>query len=518
VSPGDHHFAVADPDKEGPGGILVRPARRAGALPSCGALCFDPPVAVQPSIFRRVRLATFAFLALLTVGLVVSAALTLREQRHLRNAQAEIARLHEFQRVQVLVSQQLTRLGTDPAPDPEGRRDTEQKLEVLIGLTVSPKTIEKLAAVRVRLELIDTGGASHFAEGTALLADAETAEQEHQATVLARLQRENLSQQQLELAAPIAVLAVGVLLLPLARRRIIKPLDAFATRLSRLADGDFSPAPVDDVDPFVLPLHTQLNTVAARLQELEAAHQARAASLEEAVGVAIRRLLEQQRELARAERLAATGELAASVAHELRNPLAGIQMTLANLRSEITDPEVGERLDLVLNEVGRLTRLLNSLLDSARHQPEAPRLVQLAPLVEELLALTRHQLPEGVRLECRVAPSLACRAPQDRLRQALLNLVLNAGAALGERGGVITISAEGDAERVRLTVSDDGPGFPPEVLQNGIRPFFSTREQGTGLGLSLVRRFAREMGGELTLANRTPHGAEVTITLPLREA
>jgi signal transduction histidine kinase len=287
----------------------------------------------------------------------------------------------------------------------------------------------------------------------------------------------------------------------------------FGERLSRLADGDFRPR-TDNIDPFMLPLHEQLNTVSARLQELEAAHRARTLSLEEAVGVTTRKVLEQQRELSRAERLAATGELAASVAHELRNPLAGIQVTLANLRADLGDGDAGERIDLVLNEVSRLTRLLNSLLDSARHRPEPPRDVRLAPLVDELLSLTRSQLPDAVRVETQVDPSLICRVPPDRLRQALLNLVLNSGAALGEKGGAIHINAATAGDRVQLSVADDGPGFPPEVLENGIRPFFSTREHGTGLGLSLVRRFAREMGGELALSNRVPHGAEVKLTLP----
>src|SRR5690606_29261136 len=163
-------------------------------------------------------------------------------------------------------------------------------------------TVQHLQAVRVRLELIDTGGAHHYAEGLALFHAADLSEQAHKTALLAGLRRESERQMQLEAAAPIAILAVGLVLLPLARRRIIRRLEASGWGLPRLAEGDFTPAPEDGVDPFVLPLHRQLNIVTARLQELEAAHRARAATLEAEVRTVTSRLLEQQRQLARAER------------------------------------------------------------------------------------------------------------------------------------------------------------------------------------------------------------------------
>jgi signal transduction histidine kinase len=189
-------------------------------------------------------------------------------------------------------------------------------------------------------------------------------------------------------------------------------------------------------------------------------------------------------------------------------------MTLANLRAELGDVELGQRLTLVANEVDRLTRLLNSLLDAARSTPEAPRPVALAALVDEVVALIGVQLPAGTRVENRIDPALTCRLPADRVRQALLNLLLNAGAALDDGGGRIEFAAAVAGARVQVSVCDDGSGFPAELLEGGIRPFFSTRERGTGLGLAMVRRFAREVGGEVALENRQPRGACVRLTLP----
>lgn len=262
-----------------------------------------------------------------------------------------------------------------------------------------------------------------------------------------------------------------------------------------------------------------MKTVVSRpIQGLELQHREREAALEREVRTATGTLLEQQRSLARAERLAATGELAASMAHELRSPLAGIQMSLANLREEIAEPELAERLGMVVEEVVRLGRLMNELVQMARHVPEAPSRVELADLVDPLQALIRYQLPAGVRLETCVQEGLCCRVPKQRLRQALLNLVLNAAKAIGDGEGVIAIDLRRQREGIRITVEDDGPGFPPELLESGIRPFYSTRARGAGLGLAMVRRFVSEAEGSIELANRSDRGerrgARVTLLLP----
>lgn len=469
---------------------------------------------METSVFRPLRIATFAFLALLVLGLVISAALTVREQQRLSAAQDQLQRLEHFERVEVLVERRLTLIGAALEDDPEGRQFVMQEIDELIELAGDPDTPPKLQELRLRVQRMHNGGVE-FVQTIVQFNDVAAIEQLRSAAVLARLQEESATQVRLELAAPLAILAVGILLFPIARRRIIKPLDAFGRQLARLADGQFTPAPLDEhVDPFLLPLHRQFNELAHRLQELEASHRAQEESLHAKVRAATGQLLDQQRSLARAERLAATGELAASVAHELRNPLAGLQMTLSNLRAELHDAELTERVDLMIHEVARLTRLLNELLDAARHAPEAARPVRLAELVDEMLALTRYRLAADIRLENGVDPALTRRMPPDRLRQALLNLILNAAGALGDRGGRIRIDATAEGSTLRIAVTDDGPGFAPELLDSGIRPFFSTRERGTGLGLAMVRRFAHDMGGTLELVNVAPHGARVTLVLP----
>jgi C4-dicarboxylate-specific signal transduction histidine kinase len=302
----------------------------------------------------------------------------------------------------------------------------------------------------------------------------------------------------------------------LLRRRVLVPLSTLGRFLTLLGRRDYAPMPAEDVDTMLKPLINNYNELVCRLSQLEHENASRQETLEQQVRAATEALLEQQRTLAVAERLAAVGEVAAGIAHELRNPLAGMQVALSNLRSDTANREHAERLDLIVAEVRRITNVLNDLLEGARHTPEPLADVELAETVRGLLALARHQISDKIRIDCDIQDGVDCRLPRDRFKQALLNLIVNAAQAIGDRQGLITVSAQREVGTVALVVYDNGPGFPPAVLENGSRPFVTGRSDGTGLGLAIVKRLARDLGGELRLSNVDPHGARVGLILPCR--
>jgi signal transduction histidine kinase len=129
------------------------------------------------------------------------------------------------------------------------------------------------------------------------------------------------------------------------------------------------------------------------------------------------------------------------------------------------------------------------------------------------LSLSRYQVPSHIKLVNAVTQNIVCRLPDARLRQALLNLIINAQQAMDKEDGEITISAEHVDQQLTISVCDQGPGFPESMLQADILAFNSMRDGGTGLGLSMVQRFVRNQGGRLILKNRQPRGACVTLQL-----
>ena len=299
------------------------------------------------------------------------------------------------------------------------------------------------------------------------------------------------------------------------RGKILAPLNDLKKLLSRLVDGEMLPIEDNNIEPLLQPLFNNYNRLIIRLSELEQEHANRKELLEREVRNATHTLLEQSHSLARAERLAAIGELAASAAHELRNPLAGIQAALSNLRNECSDPDLSKRLEMVGNETQRLTMRLNKLLAFSKHTPEKAEPVDLATMLNELTTLLKYQADANVALDFEIKTDIKPVLPENELRHALLNLLLNAIQELADQGGAITVAVYNHGHDLCIAVRDTGPGFSQSLLNQGIQPFVTTHEHGTGLGLSMVQRFTRAYNGQLILSNDEHGHACATLTFPI---
>ncbi|MGD8361546.1 MAG: HAMP domain-containing sensor histidine kinase [Gemmatimonadota bacterium] len=311
-----------------------------------------------------------------------------------------------------------------------------------------------------------------------------------------------------------ALTAVAAWLLP---KRLLDPLSNLRTQFAHLGAGQFREMSLEGVDSALVPLFKNYNAMVGRLSELEAERRARAETLEGEVRAGARALLDQQRALANAERLAAVGETAAGMAHELRNPLAGILAALENLQREVDDPSLSPRLRVLHLEAERVVRLLNDYLAASRHAPEPAVVTDIGEMVRDLLSFLRYQAAPGVKLKPEVEDDLRCLLPQGRIRQTLLNLVGNSLQALGSSTGTVSVSATRRDHLLRLEVRDDGPGFPEDLLPVVGQPFRTGRANGTGLGLATVQRTVRELGGSMSITNVTPRGASVVLSLPCQK-
>lgn len=222
--------------------------------------------------------------------------------------------------------------------------------------------------------------------------------------------------------------------------------------------------------------------------------------------------------VARSERLADLGRVAAGLAHELRNPLASMMGALELLQQDAALPGSDRRLmEIALRESARLDRLVTEFLEFARPAPPRAMACDLAPLVAETLdAFANDPIAAPVTLERVLAPAGA-RCDPAQLRQVLWNLLRNAGQAVRERpggGGRIQVACGADGGGPFLAVEDDGPGIPPEDRERVFLPFYTTKADGTGLGLAIVHRIVDAQGGTVTVEHPPAGGARFLIHLP----
>jgi len=229
------------------------------------------------------------------------------------------------------------------------------------------------------------------------------------------------------------------------------------------------------------------------------------------------RLAQKDRELARQERLAALGEMAAGVAHEIRNPLAGIQLFSSLLERDLKDrPKLRELAGKISNGVRTLDGIVGDILAFAGPADVRLRPVTLAPLLGEVLELVAPQ-QRARRISLHLDADhfeVVVQASALHLQRALLNLIFNALDAAGEGGNVWLACREGGPDGwVCLEVADDGPGVPPELSERIFNPFFTSKDSGTGLGLAIVHRVAEAHGGSVRVTPRQGGGAVFTLML-----
>jgi signal transduction histidine kinase len=223
------------------------------------------------------------------------------------------------------------------------------------------------------------------------------------------------------------------------------------------------------------------------------------------------------RELARKNRLADLGQMAAHVAHEVRNNLVPVSLYMSLLRRRLSD-DSGSQDILAKIEAGftALDATVNDLLNFTAHRQPQWQTFLVGDLVSEVCESLEPQLEaQMIDVDVDVPPNTLLSADRDLFRRALVNLVLNAVDAMPD-GGTLVITSYDHGRGFELEVADSGPGLSDEAKRRAFEPFYSTKQNGTGLGLAFVQHVAEAHGGTVTVANCPDGGAAFTIKIPRR--
>jgi len=249
-------------------------------------------------------------------------------------------------------------------------------------------------------------------------------------------------------------------------------------------------------------------------QELKAfSHQ-----MEEKIQKTTADLRKTEAQLIRSEKLAALGQLAAGIAHEIRNPLTSINILIHSLTENLpTENSRWEDLKVIGEEILRINEIVDQFLRFAKPASPLFEKADLNPIFEETLQLLRPQIERGkitVKKELETLPLMTI--DKEQIKQVILNLLMNAIQSMPE-GGELSISGRfsKDGYWVELTVEDSGVGIPPEDVDKLFDPFFSTKEGGIGLGLSIAHRIIDQHQGKIEVESNPGSGTRFTLSLPV---
>jgi signal transduction histidine kinase len=301
---------------------------------------------------------------------------------------------------------------------------------------------------------------------------------------------------ELALFTALAVLASGALALLLARP-LVAALLGLAAAAKRIESGELQPEELES-----LPAPDEVGVLSGALAHMTRALRAQQAERERAHA----RVLAAERRLARSERLASLGQLAAGLAHELNNPLMVIQG--AATEAQAAPKQAKPWLDRIRKESQRCSELVRELLDYARPRAPQPRRFDLARLAQEAFDMARMaRADKGPAYQLRLqAPEPQVHADRDQMQQVLINLFSNGMDAMPE-GGALSVSLARAGGRWHLRVQDQGPGLPARQREAVFRPFFTSKPRGTGLGLAIARSLMAGHGGQLRCVAARGKGA-----------
>jgi signal transduction histidine kinase len=217
----------------------------------------------------------------------------------------------------------------------------------------------------------------------------------------------------------------------------------------------------------------------------------------------------------RADRLSAIGQLAAGLAHEIRNPLASIDGAAEVMEAADSPEEVrAETMGIVRKECARLNRLLTNLLDFARPRHPEWREVDVAGVLDSVVDLVKHSAGKGIDFKRNIdSPLPPLLGDQEQIAQVVLNLTINAAQAMPHGGEIELVAKEKDGG-VLIQVRDEGIGIPVDHIDKIFDPFFTTKDAGTGLGLSVVHQIVRQLGGTVSVTRNHARGMTFSLYFP----
>ncbi len=321
----------------------------------------------------------------------------------------------------------------------------------------------------------------------------------------------------------VTVAGLALIAILFTRRTLVRPIEQLASGVNRVKAGELKKqVPVIGTGE-IAELAAGFNEMEGSLLEVRRQRQALLDGLERQVAERSAALEKAQERLVQTEKLSSLGRLAASVAHEINNPLAGI-LTFAKLlvRSlEEGPPDDAARakqvrnLKLIEQETQRCTAIVRGLLDFARERPLDLSALDVNAAAGEALFLVRNQIAlQNITLVHTPGALPSIQADIGQIRQSLLNIIINACDAMPNGGTLTVATSPAPGGGVEVRISDTGVGIAPAHLKKVLDPFFTTKEKGTGLGLSVVYGIVERHGGSLKIDSQLGSGTTVTISLP----